>query len=206
MISTTQRSSAVGFLMASATGDVYLDDWRRERGGHMTFDETVWHRVSYNLETPDDHWEPYAFTIGPSADNSGLIGRVSGDAEVDVPEPLLLPLMSRAQAAFALIDDLVMDVIGEWDWHQPELYEAYALRVARDPTAVFDPEQYAGETARLPTSPACFSPIEEGQIVTASFTLDGDDADELEAFLRERRGDGFVDGVLDGRYYPRIEN
>jgi hypothetical protein len=171
----------------------------------MSGDETVWHRVSYNLETPDDHWEPYVFTIGPSADGSALIGRTSGDAEVDVPEPLLLPCMSRAQAAITLIDDLVMSVIGEWDWHQPELYEAYALRVAHDPTAAFDPEQYAGETARLPTSPAYFSPIEEGQVVTALFTFD-DDAAELEMLIRERRGDDFVDGVLSGRYYPPIDS
>lgn len=171
----------------------------------MTNDENVWHSISYNLETRDDHWEPYVFTIEPSADGSALIGRTSGDAEVDVPEPLLLPYMSRAQAAIVLINDLVMSVIGEWDWHQPELYEAYALRVAHDPTAAFDPEQYAGETARLPTSPAYFSPIEEGQVVTALFTFD-DDAAELEMLLRERRGDDFVDGVLGGRYYPPITN
>ena len=56
------------------------------RGGHMTFDAKVWHSASYNLETPDDHWEPYVFTIGLSDHGTALIGRVSGDSEVDVPD------------------------------------------------------------------------------------------------------------------------
>jgi hypothetical protein len=43
----------------------------------MSSDETVWHRVSYNLETPDDKWEPYVFSTGPSADGTVLIARAS---------------------------------------------------------------------------------------------------------------------------------
>jgi hypothetical protein len=171
----------------------------------MTSHEVIWHSTSYNLETPDDKWEPYVFSIGPSADGTILIGRANGDPEVEVDKSLEFPHASRAHAVITLIDALVMDVIGEWDWHQPELYEAYALRVSRDSSAVFDLEQYAGETARLPTSPAYFSPIEEGQVVTALFSFD-DDAAELEMLIRERRGDDFVDGVLRGRYYPPIDS
>jgi hypothetical protein len=172
----------------------------------MSSDETVWHSISYNLETPDDKWEPYVFSIGPSADGTVLIGRANGDPEVEIDKSFEFPFASRAHAAITLIDALVMDVIGEWDWHQPELYEAYALRVAHDPTAAFDPEQYAGETARLPTSPAYFSPIAAGQVVTANFSFVVGDADELEILIRERRGDDFVDGVLSGRYYTPIDN
>lgn len=172
----------------------------------MSSDETVWHSTSYNLETPDDKWEPYVFSIGPSADGTVLIGRANGDPEVEVDKSLEFPHASRANAAITLIDALVMDVIGEWDWHQPELYEAYALRVSRDSNTVFDRDQYAGETARLPSSPTYFSPIEESQVVTATFSFEADDADELEMLIRERRGDDFVDGVLAGRYYPPVGN
>ncbi len=47
----------------------------------MSSDETVWHRVSYNLETPDDKWEPYVFSTGPSADGTVLIARASDYSE-----------------------------------------------------------------------------------------------------------------------------
>ena len=164
----------------------------------------MWHSTSYNLNTWDTSWLPYRFSIGP-VDDGSIATFFDGDPEaVEFPEERAVGDLTKAEAVIHLLDELVMRTIGEWDWHCPELYEAFALRVSRDPNIEFDQQQYAGETARLPTSPDYFTPIEPEQTVTASFSLGPDDAAELEQLIRARRGDDFVDGVLVGRFFPPL--